>query len=60
MTEFSDAQIIGAIGSAVRAGDMGAVAGLVRLLALQNPREAQLLVDGIELLSRIGTDEEDE
>jgi hypothetical protein len=50
MAEFSDAQVIGAIGAAVRAGDMQAVAGLMHVLAVQNPREARLLLDAIELL----------
>jgi hypothetical protein len=54
--EFSDAQIIAAIGAAVRAHDMKAVAGLMRLLALQNPREAQLLADAIELLAESAED----
>lgn len=50
-TEFSDAQILGGISSALRAGDMEAVVDLLHLLAIQSPREARLIVDTIELLS---------
>jgi hypothetical protein len=52
MAEFSDAQVIGAIGAAVREGDMQAVVGLLHVLAVQNPREAQLLLDMIEVLPK--------
>jgi hypothetical protein len=48
--EFSDAQILGGISAALRAGDMKAVVDLLHLLAVQSPREAQLIVDAIELL----------
>lgn len=50
MPEFSDAQVIAAIGAALRASDMKAVVGLLHVLAVQNPREAALLVDAIKLL----------
>jgi hypothetical protein len=43
MTTYTDAQIIAAVGAAIRADDIQAVPGLIALLALQNPREAELL-----------------
>jgi hypothetical protein len=51
MPEFSDAQIMGAISAALRANDMQAAAGLIGLLALQNPSEAGLLYDAVMLLA---------
>lgn len=51
MSEFTDAQVIAAISKALAASDMKAVVGLLHVLAIQNSREAAILVNTIELLS---------
>lgn len=51
MTEYSDAQIIAAVGAAIRADDMKAAVGLVALLALQNPAEAERIGSAVLLLT---------
>lgn len=41
--KYTDAQIMAAISAAIRAEDFEAVSGLMKLLALQNPTEADIL-----------------
>lgn len=53
MTAYTDAQIIAAVGAAIRAGDIEVVPGLIALLALQNPREAELLLDSIQVALKL-------
>jgi hypothetical protein len=48
---YTDAQLIGAIAAALRASDMPAVVGLLKMLAVQNPREAEIIYDAIMLLA---------
>jgi hypothetical protein len=47
--EFSDAQVLGAISAALRAHDIEAVIGLLHVLAVQSPSEAQRILDIIEI-----------
>lgn len=51
MIEYTDAQILAAISSAIRAHDLKAAAGLVGLLALQNPAEAERIRSAVLLLT---------
>lgn len=48
---YTPAQIMAAISSALREGDMPAAASLVRLLAVRDPASAQLIIDTIDLLN---------
>jgi hypothetical protein len=47
MSEFTDDQILTAIGDALRESNIAVVPGLIRLLALQNPDAAQTVMDAI-------------
>jgi hypothetical protein len=49
--EYTAAQIMAAISSALRAGDMPAAAGLVQMLAVKDPTSAQMILDAIDFLS---------
>ena len=48
-TEYSAAQIMAAISAAMKAGDMQAVVDLLHMLAVVSPRDAQVILDAIEL-----------
>jgi hypothetical protein len=52
MPEFTDAQVVAAIGKAMAAGNIRAAVDLLHVLAAQNPSEAQLILDVIDLQSR--------
>lgn len=49
MSAYSDEQLLDGIERALDAGDMAAAAGLIRLLAVQNPEAAQDILDALEL-----------
>jgi hypothetical protein len=49
MTEYSDNDLLIAIHRAIEAGDFEAVAAFMRVLAVQNPRAAQDILDVVEL-----------
>ena len=50
-TDYTPAQIMGAISAALRADDMPAAASLVRLLAVKDPDSAQMILDLLEVMS---------
>lgn len=52
-TDYTPAQIMAAISAALKAGDMPAAAGLVRLLAVKDPTSAQMILDGLELVALV-------
>lgn len=47
--EFTSDQITESIANAIRDRDLEVVPGLIRLLALQDPGRAQLILDTVEL-----------
>ena len=55
----TDAQIIAAIGAAIRDRDFEVVSGLIALLAIQNPTEAAFLLDSIRGALRLLSDGRD-
>lgn len=57
--DYTPAQIMGAISSALRAGDMPAAAGLVRLLAVKDPTSAQMILDVLALVTPPGSGDAD-
>lgn len=48
MSEYPDESYVLAIGDALKARDMEAVVGLLRRLAVQNPRLAQQMLDTVQ------------
>lgn len=50
MPDYPPAQIVAAISAALRAEDMEAAAGLVRLLAIKDPASAEMIRYALEAL----------
>ncbi|NUS59172.1 MAG: hypothetical protein HOV66_30590 [Streptomycetaceae bacterium] len=49
MSAYTDEQLLDGIHAALDERDMAAAAGLIRLLAVQNPGAAQAILDAVEL-----------
>lgn len=49
MSDFSAAQILVAISAAIKAEDMPAVAGLLRVLAVESPNDAEMILTALDL-----------
>jgi len=49
MSDFSAAQILVAISAAIKAEDMPAVAALLRVLAVESPNDAEMILTALDL-----------